>query len=567
MPQNNSAYPEWMHARRCCTGEWLREISGDYHRGWGRFPAAATPQQKRLEAGLLLAIGNAEKWFPIFRNNADDPAAVIEMVRPFPGRITLKISDGALEGFLAAALPSLWHEGLSGVPGLRPEPSGNHLDLRVLGTCPVASVRLRGVTRKRWNEVQEYLGDHQDPDVRIWRDGRRRWHPAEIAASQAKPDLRDGVMSALLRRYALWKDADWSDVRTNTDDLQVRWSGGSSSADVATVLTHPACRIPGVEPIPQRLADGERIVFARSATAAGKRERQRMVADRAAYLGEDVDIAERGITPADPGIDGCSGPQRELRALLALHVFNKGPHAAPPGWRDVHTVTAYSMTVSPRADELVIHTNASDNLTNWLLRTSEDFGLPGLRLECRPTGSTFRLIHVPTGGRMTITSADEPPRCTATRHDHGWRTDHWPATTVPLQQDERVALASLPPRTPDMTMLLAGVIVRLEARDPAGTWAIGSWWHDPLGRTPWLGRPGNRNRKLWGSHDHWTLEWNAYPYEEDLIQALTDPVCGIAGCRMKRSVDHTELRYGTAVLRLVHLPSALHRRLEGSRAA
>ncbi|MFD6070529.1 hypothetical protein, partial [Amycolatopsis lurida] len=77
MPTNNSAYPEWMHARSRCSGEWLREISGDYQRGWGRFPAAVTPQQTKLEAGVLLALGDAEKWFPFSRDDADDPAVVI----------------------------------------------------------------------------------------------------------------------------------------------------------------------------------------------------------------------------------------------------------------------------------------------------------------------------------------------------------------------------------------------------------------------------------------------------------------------------------------------------------
>ncbi|OXM50254.1 hypothetical protein CFP71_27865 [Amycolatopsis thailandensis] len=517
---------------------------------------------------MLLAIGSAAEWLPFDQDHVDEPAVVIDKVRPFPDGITVTIADGALKGFLAAVLPNLWNDDVEGVPGLRPSPGRNHLDLHVLGTRPVASVRLHGVTRKRWNEVNAYLSDHQNPDVRIWRDVRGRWHPTEKAVLHARRDRLDAVMSAVLRRYALWKDAGWSDARLSGDDLQVRWSGGRDGLEIVDALAHPVCRIPGVEPLPQRLAgEAERIVFAASDTATGTWERQRAAAVRAAYLGEDVDIAERGITSEDLGLDACSGPQRELRALLALHILNKGPHAAPPGWRDVHTVTAYSMTVSPRSDELVIHTNASDNLTNWLVRTSEDFGLPGLRLECRPTGSAFRLIHVPTGARMTITSADEPPRCAATRHDHGWRADHWPTTTTPLQQDELVALASLPPRTPDMTALLAGLIVRLEARDPAGDWAIGSWWHDPLGRTPWLGRSSDRQRKLWGSNNHWTLEWNAYPYEEDLIQALTDPLCGIVGCRVKRSIEYTELRYGTAVLRLVHMPSASQRRLEERRAA
>ncbi|MFD6073731.1 hypothetical protein, partial [Amycolatopsis lurida] len=232
----------------------------------------------------------------------------------------------------SAVLPNLWNEEISGVPGLRPSPSRNHLNLRVVGTRPTAYVRLRGVTRKRWNDVQECLVRHQDPDVRIWRDVRRRWHPAEkAAASGARVDQRDEVMSAVLRRYALWKDAAWTDVRKSTDGLQVRWSGGSGSAVVTSALTHPVCRIPGVDPIPQRLAAAERIVFAPSAAASGKRERLRAAAVRAAYFGEDVDVAERGVTSAGLGVDVCSEPQLELRALLALHIFNKGPRAAPPG--------------------------------------------------------------------------------------------------------------------------------------------------------------------------------------------------------------------------------------------
>ncbi|MFD6073732.1 hypothetical protein [Amycolatopsis lurida] len=219
------------------------------------------------------------------------------------------------------------------------------------------------------------------------------------------------------------------------------------------------------------------------------------------------------------------------------------------------------MIVSPRADELVIRSNASDNLTSWFVRSIEGKGVPGLRLECRPNGSAFCLIHVPTGARMTITSAGEPSGCGARVHDHGWRADHWLTTETPIRQDELVALAGIPPRTRDATTLLAALLVRLEARDPGGNWAIGSWWYDPLGRAPRLDDVGDTHRRLWGANDHWTLEWNEYPREADLIRALTDPVAGIGPCQVERSIDHVELRYGTAVLRLVHVPSALKRNL------
>jgi hypothetical protein len=157
-------------------------------------------------------------------------------------------------------------------------------------------------------------------------------------------------------------------------------------------------------------------------------------------------------------------------------------------------------------------------------------------------------VHLPTGARLTVTSDEEPPACSQTSHEHGWKTRGWPTADVPLLQQEIDDLASLPPRSPDRTELLAALWSRLCVRDPEGRWAIGTWWSDPLPHRPWRDHGSGNQRRLWGTGEQWTLEWRGYPYEDDLIQALTDPAIGKRRCRPGKRDGYNELRLGEARL-------------------
>ncbi|HEY3690471.1 MAG TPA: hypothetical protein VGL46_09225 [Pseudonocardiaceae bacterium] len=552
MSARSYSLEERIELRNTCTGEQPREIIHELKTVGGELiPPASTYSQQRLEAGLLLAAGDAVNWVYHERDTAEGHVPVVSKVHPFPDMIGLQIDDDALNGFLAEALPSYSDGELSGVPGLRPRAERGRLLLQVLGTAPGATARLYDVTPARWRTAATFVLDHQQPEVRLWDEFRHQLHPVEKTALRRKSFRPDALMSAILRRYWLWHEADWADTRVTGDDLQVRWRNGPGRAYIATMLKHDACAVPSFAVIPEKLAHAERVLIIPAHDKPEARQRDRE-AIRAAYTGEPTWAAQRGLAPSDLGLDSCAVAQRELRALLALHVFNAGLRGAPPAWRSVHTITAYDVTLSPRHDDLVIYTNAPDNLTGWFLGASDDSGLPGLRLECRPAGGVFRLAHLPTGARMTITSGEEPPPCDSTDHEHGWPTRNWCTGDTPPRRDELTSLASLPPRSQDMTTLLAAMFTRLATRDPRGRWDIGSWWSDPLGRVPVLDKAGETTRTLWGAHDHWTLGWWDHPREEDLMLSLTDPEVGLRTCRVITLDGRNELHFGSAVLRLEH---------------
>ncbi|WP_406631971.1 hypothetical protein [Amycolatopsis sp. WGS_07] len=534
-----------------CTGRSRRE-SRRADKNGASFPVPESSWQQALEAGLLLAAGEAVDWVHSERGTAAGRTTIITKINPFPHLIGLWVDDEALNGFLACALPGLFDGEFFGIPGLRARAERNFLELRLLGTKPQATARLYGVTPARWRYAAEFLKAKQKPDLRFWHAYPRQLHPAEDAARAKKLGQPDAVMSAVLRRYMLWADADWCDSSVAGDSLRIRWRGEPWRTDIAAQLVNPLCEMPGISVVPQKLGIGQRVILNPCRGQEGG-----IVADpaaiaaqcRAAFTGEAVIVADRGVGALGLGLDECSKEQRVLRELLALYMFNAGVLGAPPKDSGVHTISAYEITVSPRHDELVIFAPAADNVAGWLLR-ARGGRLPGLRLACRPSGGVFRLVHLPTGARLTVTSGEEPPECSPTPHEHSWGTRGWATTAVALREEEVDEIASLAPRSADMSELISAVFTRLCARDPNERWAIGTWWFDPLPHRPWLEHSGGNERRLWGANDRWTLEWVGYPYEDDLIHALTDPVIGNPRCTRENHDGYNELRLGSARLRL-----------------
>ncbi|MEV6242653.1 hypothetical protein [Lentzea sp. NPDC051838] len=495
-------------------------------------------------------------WVHQQRGSTADRVQVVTTVRPYPHLIGLSIADESLNAFLAEALPRQYDGELYGGAGVRVRVERDHLVLQVLGTNPPAQARVYGVGARRWGEAVEFMSDHQHPEVNFWKDHRREIHPVEETALRRRSLRPHDLMSAVLRRYALWQGANWCDSTVTGEDLHVRWSKGPDRFETASVLTHPACGIPGVKVIPEELSIGQQLhlTYPPRPERAARRQREAPEDVRASFTGETVRSAALGLSGFGLGLDSCSASQRELRALLALHVFNAGTLGAPPARRCLDALTCYDLIMSPRHDELVIFATAPDNVAGRLVGSSPSSGLPGLRIECRPAGDIFRLVHLPTGARLTISRRDEPPSCDAAEHEHGWDTRGWLTVKDPLGQQEITDLAALPPRSPEMAELLGAILVRVATRDPAQRWAIGTWFHDPLGRDREQERSGSGLRRLWGANDHWELEWGGYPSADDLVLSLTDPEIGLRKLHVAADDRHTELRFHRAVLRTTHLP-------------
>jgi hypothetical protein len=291
---------------------------------------------------------------------------------------------------------------------------------------------------------------------------------------------------------------------------------------------------------------------------------------RSAYTGETPKIAGRAVgRHRTAAIDLCTPKQVRLRALLGKLMFNSGEGAAPFGSSSVAAVTMYNFVVSPQFNDLRIIASAPTNVTGRLLgrgcNPSERKGVPGLRLTGASPGApsvqrcTYQLAHLPTGATVTVT--ERFAEFTPTGHDDLDTLTHahnWPMHDAPLTPTEQEWLDGVPQSSGDADRLFAAVVVRLNLRDPKGTWAIGNWFSDPLGeplRQPVFHNLGLPDRSLQGSGEHWTLTWDGYPYVDDLVYALTDPVVGLAGLTVEPAGLEVVLRLGTARLKLAHRPS------------
>lgn len=103
-----------------------------------------------------------------------------------------------------------------------------------------------------------------------------------------------------------------------------------------------------------------------------------------------------------------------------------------------------------------------------------------------------------------------------------------------------------------MPELLAALTTRFTSRDPAGRWAIGTWWHDPLTRGQGIDGVGETTRRLWGAKDSWELEWRGFPYPADLLQSLTHRQMGLRSIRVIDTNGYSEIHSSGATLRIRH---------------
>lgn len=275
---------------------------------------------------------------------------------------------------------------------------------------------------------------------------------------------------------------------------------------------------------------------------------------RACYTAETLPAAMAGVASGgNLGLDSCNPAQAELRALLALHLFNVGAASVFPGHSFVFALSWYRITVSPRYNDLVLITDEPDTVIGYMVRQIQDvyFGeLPGLRVESydeSPSG--FRLRHLPTGATITVTADENGHLARATRCPADYRSGRFANVHVPMSTSENDVLNRLAqPTTPDVRTLLAALVARFSAVDAQGRWAIGLWCRDPLRRPDPPEPPDRISRRLWGHGEEWEMRWNYHPRIEDISGALTDPVAGLRGAHVVRCGGDQVISYGSARL-------------------
>jgi hypothetical protein len=570
-------------------------------------PEAISVGQQELEAAMLIAVGESVAYLqrrpPVSVLRRAHPIRALEL--PHKGWPVLHLDEYGLGPLLVNLLPRADDGEVRGVAGLRYRGHRRHSELLLLDTDPPAGLILAGADRAAWQAALAFVaGSFVDdmPAPWLW-NGKHsnRLSSTEVAHMAQFPRVPGPayLASALFRRHRLLRDSQRLTARGRSRGWVWEWSAGPSPAAVAGKLTDPLFGLPFPVTVDRCDEHAGRILGrAGASTAAHEREfieiylrregahdadseqLMREAVDmpfsawadweaarqeperpaapassavrlgakrRAQYMGEERAAAAAGVT-ADGrvGLDDCSPAQRALRALLAIHTFNSGSIGAPPCRRAVSVILCYSLTISPRFDDLVIFADAPSNVVDRLI-CSSTLGLPGLRFQARQDVGTHRLVHLPTGATMTITrhrERDIPPRrgglddAAASRRGMG------------LAEAERTDLAAVPPASDAMQTLLAGLFVRLASRSPSRDWAIGNWSYDPLNRPrlPWT---LDDKRRLWGANNRWELCWEGYPYAADIVASLTDPFAGIPGATIADAKDpHYTITLGKARMAL-----------------
>ncbi|MGA4960532.1 hypothetical protein [Streptomyces lavendulocolor] len=245
--------------------------------------------------------------------------------------------------------------------------------------------------------------------------------------------------------------------------------------------------------------------------------------------------------------------------MLALAVLNCGKNAAWLSETYLYELSLYTFIVSPRQNDLVLISSAAQNIAHRLLPSEhkdDALCLPGMRLLNDPD-SACRLIHLPTGGRITTTT-----RSDGAGGGPSYRELSWKRADEPITPREAEVLDALPYMTPDAEVLLAALTSRLWLRDPQGSWAIGGWFNPPPHQDRQTTRSQGHARRLDGSGDCWELAWTSYPFPEDLVAALCHPRAGLRGVQVVPDGEVTHLMYGTARLSIVPAARATQRRHE-----
>ena len=267
---------------------------------------------------------------------------------------------------------------------------------------------------------------------------------------------------------------------------------------------------------------------------------------RRAYTGESSIAASEGVGRQDLRFDHCSPAQRSMRSLISLCLFN-GDGGGLPGTR-IHVLTHYSIIMSPRYDELRLITDSPDNVTGYLRSDVRGGGIPGMRLQSMDCNYLFRLVHLPTGARLSVGLPRTVRReCREMPCPHEV-TDFREDSVITNAERDALKFAQVPQG--DVGLLASALLVRLSMADPKGMWAAGGWFSDPLRRTLTPATDSARSRRLAGTGNNWRLSWEGFPFAEDLASMITHPIVGVAGAKAYYAERHIDLRLRDATLRL-----------------
>ncbi|MFI9388921.1 hypothetical protein [Kutzneria sp. NPDC052558] len=215
-------------------------------------PDATGSTQQSLEAEVLRAVvralhhldhpaASASRWFP------SSGGRVVRKVRPLPDGLTLHVNAGSLGPLLAELLPRITPEGvLVGMPGLRAVLHHRWVELYVLDSP--ANLTLANVPYRCWAAALAYAEalDPGNPLQWLGNDPLPIQPEERDAMAHHVPEpVSDSLLSAILRRCALFSAASNLAFRQTFGVLEIDWRDSPSLATVAARLVDPVAGLRG----------------------------------------------------------------------------------------------------------------------------------------------------------------------------------------------------------------------------------------------------------------------------------------------------------------------------------
>jgi transcriptional regulator with XRE-family HTH domain len=272
--------------------------------------ARTVRQQLRADSGPLMPVPTSQEQLELEAAVLFVWERAVSQVRPAADVLALEIDHESLYEFLAKSLPMKISGMFTGIPGLRPRPARGHLDLVLVRSQgrTNAVVRLRGVTKEQWREAEQHLGHR---GTRLWLDGLNDLHPDEITALRNRAPQPAALMSAVLRRLPIWREATWLEVRADPFTLLMYWRGGPEAAHVAQMLEDPLCGIADVIVVSRELSGVLRgVALAVPEAPSPVRKLRRALA---AFAPKEMSVQPRDPSPIPTKVWN----EREMRDALA----------------------------------------------------------------------------------------------------------------------------------------------------------------------------------------------------------------------------------------------------------
>jgi hypothetical protein len=206
-------------------------------------PDAATHRQRELEAAMLLALGRVHTYRS--HDQGLPRRAPCRRVHPGHDGLALTLSPHTLAAVLAEILP--WEDDgdLRGFAGLRFRLHHRHVELYLADTDPQATVLVASISQREFAAALAFTTVVTGSTAHPTDEPAPLSEAEQLAITLGTARGPVALESAVLRRFGLFREADWTAIDlVGAMCLRIDWAGGPTPALVAQQLTHPIAGLP-----------------------------------------------------------------------------------------------------------------------------------------------------------------------------------------------------------------------------------------------------------------------------------------------------------------------------------